>query len=163
MAVEVEAEVKAAAKGRGENAEAYRLYLQGRFFEDRLTRDDTARAIEHYRQALELDSEYALAWTGLSRAYASQAGFSWDLAIAEGFGKAREAAERALQLEPDLAEAHHALGLVRKQYDWDWKGADASFRRALELAPGNAQVMRSAGRLAGNLGRQEEAIELLRR
>ena len=69
----VKAEVQAAAKGRGDNAEAYRLYLQGRFFEDRLTREDTAKAIEHYRQALEIDPQYALAWTGLSRAYGQQA------------------------------------------------------------------------------------------
>src|SRR6266511_3018844 len=57
----VKAEVHAAAKGRGENAEAYRLYLQGRFFEDRLTEEDTAKALQYYRQALELDPQYALA------------------------------------------------------------------------------------------------------
>jgi TolB-like protein/class 3 adenylate cyclase/tetratricopeptide (TPR) repeat protein len=159
----VKAEVLAAAKGRGENAEAYRLYLQGRFFEDRLTREDTAKSIGYYRQALELDPQYALAWAGVSRAHTNQAGYSWDLAIAEGFGKAREAAERALELDPDLAEGHAALGQIRRLYDWDWNGADASFRRALELAPGNAQVIRDAGGLAGNLGRPQEALELLRR
>jgi TolB-like protein/class 3 adenylate cyclase/tetratricopeptide (TPR) repeat protein len=159
----VKAEVHAAAKGRGENAEAYRLYLHARFFEDRFTREDTAKAIGYYRQALELDPHYALAWAGLSRAYSNQAGYSWDVEITEGFGKAQKAAERALQLEPDLAEGHAALGQVRRLHDWDWKGADDSFRRALELAPGNAQVLRDAGNLAGNLGRPEEALALLRR
>jgi adenylate cyclase len=156
------AEVEAAAKGRGENVEAYRLYLQGRFFEDRLTRDNTAKAFEYYRQALDLDPEYALAWAGLSRVYATQAGNSW-LPIAEGFGKAREAAERALQLAPDLAEAHAALGEILIFYDWEWYGADASLRRALELAPGNARIMRSTAILAALLGRLDETIALLRR
>jgi tetratricopeptide (TPR) repeat protein len=153
------AEVQAAAKGRGENVEAYRLYLQGRFFEDRYTRDDTAKGFEYYRQALDLDPEYALAWAGLSRAYVTQAGNSW-LPIAEGFGKAREAAERALQLEPDLAEAHAALGEILIFYDWEWHGADASLRRALELAPGNARIIRSTAILAGLLGRLDETITL---
>jgi TolB-like protein/class 3 adenylate cyclase/Flp pilus assembly protein TadD len=156
------AEVQAAAKGRGENVEAYRLYLQGRFFEDRLTRDNTAKGLEYYRQALDLDPEYALAWAGLSRVYATQAGNSW-LPIAEGFGKAREAAERALQLAPDLAEAHAALGEVLIFYDWEWHGADVSLRRALELAPGNARIMRSAAILAALLGRLDETIALLQR
>jgi adenylate cyclase len=156
------AEVQAAAKGRGENVEAYRLYLQGRFFEDRLTRDNTAKGFEYYRQALELDPEYALAWAGLSRAYATQAGHSW-LPIAEGLSKAREAAERALQLAPDLAEAHAALGEILSFYDWEWHGADVSLRRALELAPGNARIMRSTANLAGFLGRLDEAIALLQR
>jgi TolB-like protein/tetratricopeptide (TPR) repeat protein len=158
----VNAEVKAATKGRGENAEAYRLYLQGRFFEDRSTREGIEKAIEYYRQALELDPQYALAWAGLARTYSDQAGSSW-LPIAEGFGKARDAAQRALRLDPDLAEAHAAMGEICTLHDWDWKGADQSFKRALELAPGNARILRSAAVLAGDLGRVQEAIEMLRR
>ena len=159
----VKAEVQAAAKGRGENAEAYRLYLQGRFFEDRLTGEATAKSMDYYRQALELDPAYALAWTGVSRCYANQAGYSWDIAIVEGFDKAREAAEKALQLEPDLPEAHAALGLIHMLYDWDWKGADASYRRALELSPGDAYLMRGRAMLLGNLLRHDEALALIRR
>src|ERR1700675_100956 len=83
----VKAEVQAAAKGRGENAEADRLYLHGRFFEDRLTREDTAKAVGYYRQAIEMDPEYALAWAGLSRVYSDQAGYFWDSDIIEGFGR----------------------------------------------------------------------------
>jgi TolB-like protein/class 3 adenylate cyclase/tetratricopeptide (TPR) repeat protein len=158
----VNAEVKAAAKGRGENAEAYRLYLQGRFFEDRSNREGIEKAIDYFRQALELDPQYALAWAGLARAYSDQAGSSW-LPIAEGFGKAREAAQRALELDPDLAEAHAAMGEICTLHDWDWRGADQSFKRALELAPGNARILRNAALLAGDLGRVQEAIEILRR
>jgi TolB-like protein/Tfp pilus assembly protein PilF len=158
----VKAEIQAAAKGRGENAEAYRLYLQGRFFEDHFTREDTAKAFEYYRQALQIDPQYALALAGVARVHSDQAGSSW-LPIAEGFGKAREAAQRALDLDPDLAEAHAAMGEICTLYDWDWRGADQSFKRALELAPGNALILRSAAVLAGDLGRVQEAIEMLQR
>ena len=158
----VKTEVGAAAKGRGSNAEAYRLYLQGRFFEDRLTRLDTTRAIEYYRQALKIDPAYALAWTGLSRSYGVQASFSLGT-TGEGFGKAREAAERAAALEPDLVEGHVALGWVRLFLDWDWKEADRLFRRALELAPRDTEALRGTAILAEYLGRLDDAIGLLRR
>src|SRR3989441_7866409 len=126
----VKAEVQAAAKGRGENARAYPLYLQGRFFADRLTQEDVKRGIGYFREALELDPGYALAWAGLARAHGNEAGYSW-APVDEGFGEARMAAERALALEPDLAEGHVALALIRNEYDWDWSGADVSMRRAL--------------------------------
>jgi TolB-like protein/Tfp pilus assembly protein PilF len=156
------AEVRTAAKGRGENVEAYRLYLQGRFFEDHFTQQDTERAVDYYRQALEADPLYALAWAGIARASVGQAGSSW-VPIAEGFGRARDAAQKALQLEPELAEAHAAMGEVHVFYDWDWKSAEQSLGRALELAPGNARILRSAAVLAGDLGRLDEALDLLRR
>jgi adenylate cyclase len=162
---EATAEVKAAARSRGENAEAHRLYLQARFFEERSTEEDIAKAIDYYRQALEVDPAYALAWAGLARAHFLQAGPYARQAdeVNEGFRKGREAAARALQLEPDLAEAHEALGRVHHWHDWDWEAADASFGRALELAQGNVDVMRSSAWLKMNLGRPHEAIGLLQR
>src|SRR5450631_3024903 len=159
---EVRAEVQAAVKGRGQNVQAYEFYLRGRFFSERITRDDESKAILYFRQAIELDPEYALAWAGLSRAHANEAGNGW-APLAEGFARARSAAERALELDPDLAEGHAALGRVRMLYDWNWKGADESYRRALELAPGNAQVVRYAANAASFLGRMGEAIGLTRR
>jgi TolB-like protein/tetratricopeptide (TPR) repeat protein len=158
----VKAEVLAAAKGRGDNAKAYPLYLQGLFFADRITRGDLAKGIEYFRQAVELDPGFALAWAALSRAHLVEAGYSW-VPLNEGFGRSRTAAERAIELEPDLAEGYVALGLVQMNYDWDWQAADASFRRALELAPGNAEVLRGAATLAGSIGRHEEAVALARR
>src|SRR5450755_172355 len=159
---EVRAEVQAAVKGRGQNVQAYEFYLRGRFFSERITRDDESKAIVYFRQAIELDPEYALAWAGLSRAHANEAGNGW-APLAEGFARARSAAERALELEPDLAEGHAALGRIQMLYDWNWKGADESYRRALELAPGNAQVVRYAANAASFLGRMGEAIALTRR
>jgi len=155
------ADVLAAAKeGRSENVEAYRLYLQGRFFEDRFTEEETARSLDYYRQALQVDPQYALAWAGLSRCYGTQAGAGW-LPIAEGFGNAAQAAQRAVQLGPDLAEAHAALGEVRLWGNWDWDAAKASLHRALELAPGNARIMRNVAVLMATRGRLAEAIALL--
>jgi len=159
---ETRAEVAAAAKGRGESGEAHRLFLQGRFHVGRLGRHDITKGIEYLRQALEIDPGHALAWAWLSRAYWNEAGYGW-APVNEGCTRAREAALRALELEPDLVEGHLALGTVRMSYEWDWRSADASFRRALELAPGNAQVLRAAGTLARDLGRVEEGLELCRR
>jgi len=158
----VKAEVAAAARGRGANAEAYRLYLEGRFFVDRHNREDMARGIACLERALELEPGYALAWALLSRARTIEAGWAW-VPAAEGYDRARAAAEKALALEPDLPEAHVALGGVRMVHAWDWAGAAASLDRALELAPGNADVVRAAAILAGVRGRLEEAIALDRR
>ncbi|MET0683061.1 MAG: adenylate/guanylate cyclase domain-containing protein [Casimicrobiaceae bacterium] len=159
---DAEAEVRAATTGRADNPEAHRLYLQGRFFLERMTQGDVARSVGLFEQAIALDPEFALAWTGLSRAIYMQAGYGW-APVAAGFERAREAAHRALALAPDLAEGHVCLGMVLEDYDWDWKAADVEFRRAFELAPGNGDVLLSLSSLAGVLGRLDEAIELLRK
>jgi tetratricopeptide (TPR) repeat protein len=83
--------------------------------------------------------------------------------VAEGLGRARDAVARALMLEPELAEGHTQLGWIQMNHDWNWRGAEASFARALELAPGNAVVLRRVGALAANLGRIDEGIGLYRR
>jgi TolB-like protein len=129
----VQAEVRAAAIGRGENAEAYRLYLQGRAMVARRTQHSVTTGIEHLRQAVGLDPEYALAWAALSYAQTIAAGPGGWTPFEEGYRRAREAAERALAFAPDLAEGHVALALIQWER-WDWAGANASARRAL-LAP----------------------------
>ncbi len=158
----VKTEVAKAAIGRGANPEAHRLYLQARHFLDRLSRDTTAKAIAYLKEALELDPSYALAWAELGLAYAREAQ-SGTAPVAERYRCAREAVERALSLEPDLAEAYSVLAWIQMTHDWDWVGADASLRRALELAPGNSRSLRWAAALASDLGRVEEAIEITRR
>ena len=151
-----------AAKGRSENFEAYRLYLQGRYFTNRFTREDGAKALEYSRRSVELDPCFALGWAGLSRIYTNLAN-DGSMPRGEGYAKARSAAQRALELEPALAEGHAALGRVQLFYDWDWKSSGASFERALELAPGSADVARHAAVLAAALGRTDEALALCRR
>ena len=159
----VEAEIQVAARGRGDNVEAYRLYLLANFHHDRFTAEDSAIAIEAYRAALKLDPSYALAWAGLAIAYARAAGSGWPgTALEEGFRLARKAAEKAMRLAPDISEAHEAMGVIRLTSDFDWKGAEASFARALELSPGNVRVIRDAVDLLRALGRSDEAIALMR-
>ena len=156
------AEIEEAAKGRSTNPEAYRLYLEAQFFRAHLTRESIAKAIEYYEKAVAIDPEYALAWAGLSRARSDQAGQNWG-PLAEGYEAARAAAMQAIALEPQLSDAHTALGWVQRSYDWDWQGAEASFLRALEVDPQNALSMNAAAILTGNLGMLDEAVELLQR
>ena len=156
------AEVAKAGKGRGTNPEAHRLYLLARHLNDRLTRENTAKGMEYLREALALDPEFALAWAELGRVHTRMASAVW-VEPEEGWRRAREAVERALSLEPDLAEGHVQLGYIRRTHDWDLRGAEASIRRAMELAPGNAFVLRTAGLVAASFGHVDEAIGLYRR
>ena len=152
------ADVAKAAKGRGANPEAHRLYLHGRHFMDRTTRADTAKGIEYLKQAVGLEPRFALAWAELSAAYSREADLSW-CPVEEGYGRSREAAERSLLFEPDLPEGHAAMGWIQMS-DLDWRRAEASIHRALELAGGSARVLRVAGVLAKAQGRLEEAIRV---
>jgi len=156
---DAKAEVEAAATGRAGNPEAHRLYLQGRYFLERLTEADVARGAKYLEQATALDPEFALGWAGLARAYHLQAAWGW-APMAAGFERAREAARRALALAPDLAEGHVCLGMVLERGDWDLRGADVEFQRAFDLAPGNVDVLLARAGLAAILGRNDEAIEL---
>ena len=158
----VKAEVLAASTGRADNPEAYRLYLQGRHFNDRMTAADIARAVDYFRQALAIDPEFALAWTGLSNAYRTQAGYGWS-PVKDGFERARDAANRALALAPDLAEGHVCLGFVLELYDWNWKAAHDEYQRAFALAPGNADVLRAVASMTRIFDGPQAGIDLLRR
>ncbi len=146
----VEAEVEIATKGRAENPEAYRLYLQGRFELERQTREGIERSIELVRQALALDPAFARGWAGLSRSYNFLAGYG-GIPVVEGFEMARHAAQRSLELAPDLVEGHLALGYVLTSYDRNWAAADAEFRRALALAPDNPDVLRALANHAAEM------------
>jgi len=142
-------------RSRPVDPEAYNLALQGRFFVEH----DLQRSVDYFRRARERDPDYAPAWAGLSQAYAYQAAFGY-APVADGFRRAREAAEKALALDPQLVDAHLAMGWIQLVHDWDWEGADASFRTALDLEPGNAQALRRVAGQASILGRWSEAIDL---
>ena len=159
-AASVAADVRQATAGRGDNPAAFQLYLQGKFFGERTTQADTDKAIGLFKQALAIEPNFALAWAGLSRVYQTQAGFGF-APIGEGYENAREAAQRALALAPDSAEGYIELGHIQEANDWDWPAAQASFQRALELAPGDAHALRSAAGLMRILGRLDEALELI--
>ncbi len=129
---------------------------------DRRTREDTASAVGYLRQALERDPEFALAWAELAWAYARQADAGW-AGVADAYARARDAVSRALAVEPNLAEAHAQRGNIQLSFEQDWRGADASLRRALELDSGNQSALRRAGVLALALGRLDGAIAHFRR
>ncbi|MFO1305079.1 MAG: adenylate/guanylate cyclase domain-containing protein [Burkholderiales bacterium] len=158
----VASEVAQAAQGRGDDAVAYQLFLEASSRASRVTKDDNTRAIALYRQAVALQPDFALAWAGLSRAHnhSVAAGFAMP---AEGYAQARTAAHRALALSPDLVEGLIALGHVLASDDLDWKGADAMFRKAIDLAPGSAVALHAASWLAAVCGRIDEALALARR
>jgi TolB-like protein len=159
---DLRAEVAAAARGRGQDAEAHRLFLQGRFHAERYTEEDLARGIGYLRQALDADPGHAQAWAALAQAIGFHAGLGF-ADVAEGIPAAREAAQRALALEPDLVEAHLALLMVHQWYDWDWKAAEAALQRALAVAPDRPDVLRAAALLAFDLDRLGEAVAYGRR
>jgi adenylate cyclase len=158
----IKAEVAAATKGRSKNVDAYNLYLEGHEYRSRLKQEDTAKAVACYLKAIQLDPSYAMAWAELSRAYSDQAGQTW-VPTAEGYARAKAAAQRALAREPELAEGHTALGWVQRANDWDWRGAEASFQHALKLAPSSTLAMNAAADMLAALGRLDEAIALSRR
>jgi TolB-like protein/tetratricopeptide (TPR) repeat protein len=122
------------AKGtaRAVNPEAYDDYLRGRFYWT--NRGDLHKSIEAYLQAIEKDPNYALAYAGLASAYAVMGQVPYDdISPTEAKPKAREAAERALQLDPRLGEAHSVLANVSFSYDWNFEAAEHEFQRALAL------------------------------
>jgi serine/threonine protein kinase/Tfp pilus assembly protein PilF len=143
--------------------EAYNAMLQGRFYFPRHTEGDFRKTIEYYTQAIELDPRYALAWSGLSRAWTSLGEeFLQGAALQEAYAKGRAAADRALALAPDLAAAHIARGYLLRSADYDWAGVKAEFSRALELAPNDAEVKFFVGFQLATFGEVERAIELSR-
>ena len=155
------AEVDRAAKGRSTDPEAHRLYLLARHLMDGLNREATAQAATYLKQAVERDPRFALAWVELSVVHSREIGWAW-VADEVGGGRARKAVERALELEPDLAEGHAQLASVQIVAEWDWPGAQASLARARELAPSNSNVLRLCGLLANAQGRPDEAAGLFR-
>jgi TolB-like protein/DNA-binding winged helix-turn-helix (wHTH) protein len=144
------------------NPEAFEAYLQGYYFFQRNTNKDTDMAATYYERATQLDPSYALAWVGLSRARNWQA-VTGLIPSEEGRRLAREAIERALALNPNLAAAHSQMGRIRKFVDFDWAGADASIQRAMALEPGNPEYLDQAASSAAMFGRSEEALALARR
>jgi len=141
-----------------QNAEAYALYVKGRFHWNKRTAADINTAIDLFHQALDKDPSYALAYSGLADAYLVLANYGSD--PHDVLPKADAAANKALELDPSLAHPHAVLGGNKMEYSWDFAGAEADFRKAIELDPGDASAHQwfSEG-LAGIGGRAQEAID----
>lgn len=141
--------------------EAYSAYLKGRHLLGKLDEASFREALSQFQRALDLDPAFAHAWSGLASAY-TQLSTLTVLAGAEAYPRARAAAQRGLELNPDLAEAHAALGMVETMYDWDTEGGERHFRRALELDPSSAAARRQYSVHLRNLGRFDEALDQVR-
>jgi serine/threonine-protein kinase len=143
------------------NTDAYNAYLQGQYFLARNNKEGLERAIGYFDQAIRMEPSYAPSWIGIAQAYTNQFLLGYGPSD-EGYRNARKEIETALALDPGLGDAYDALGRIRMYHDWDWPGADAAFRRALELEPGNSSVISNNGKLARALGRSDEAAAFLR-
>jgi len=145
-----------------ENIEAYKLYLEGLHYWNKRTGKDLNKAIELFNQAIDKDPNYALAYVGLADSYNLLTVYS-DARPRDAYPRAKAAALKALEINETLAEAHNSLAYVYEYYDWDWKAAEAEFKRALALNPNYATAHYWYGELMGWLGRFEESIQEMKR
>ena len=145
-----------------EDAEAYRLYLKGRYHWNKRSPEGLQKAVEYFRQALEKDPAYSLAYAGLADTYAYLSFFNV-VAPREAMPKAKTAAARGLEIDKDLAEAHVSLGYVSFTYDGDWPAAGKHFEQALALNPAYSRAHTFYPFYLSSLGRSEEALEVARR
>ena len=142
--------------------EAYKLYLMGRNYWNKRRPDDLKKGIEFFQQAVEKNPQDAKAFAGIADSYTLLAVYG-AMTPDEAFPKAKEAAEKALAIDDSLAEAHTSLGFVKTRYDWDWEGAEASFRRAIELNPNYALAHQWYSNYLASVGRYQDAIDEAKR
>ncbi len=148
--------------GRGkkhstENPEAYQLYMKGRFYLLKGVKPETETSILYFGQAIELDPNYALAYTGLADAYRAHA-VGGEMSSVEFMPKAKAAANKAIELDDTLAEAHANLAHVIFWYDWNWNAAEKEYQRALELNPNSPDTLQFYAHLLSSSGRHAEAL-----
>ncbi len=142
------------------SSRAHEAYLRGRHFWNQRTEDAFRKGIEHFMSAIGTDPKYAAPYDGLCDSYVMLA-CRGVLPVRETFEKAKEAARKALEIDPELGEAHASLAHVRL-HAWDWDGLDADFRRALELSPGHAIAHYWYAEYLMAMGRTDEAIAKVR-
>ena len=149
-------------QGYTRNAEAYQLYLKGRYFWNKRTTEGMKKGLESFEQAIRLDPDYAAAYVGLADCYGvlSQVG---DFSPNDVMPKAKAAALDALRIDETLAEAHASLAMIDELYDWNWKSADTEFKRAIELNPNYATAHHWYAMYLSAMGRNDEALAEIRR
>jgi serine/threonine protein kinase/tetratricopeptide (TPR) repeat protein len=146
------------AKRGTSNSEAYRLYLQGMYLANKRNRQDAEKAIEILGQAAALDPDYARAWAGLAYAHRTLSLYTPDVTTHDTYQKSMSALNKALALDQNLSEAHSALCENKYLYEWDFAGAEAECKRAIELDGKSAQAHEIYSRFLMGRGRHEEAI-----
>ena len=146
------------------NPEAYEDYLKGRYFWNKRTPDALRKAIDHFNQAIERDSNYAPAYSGLADSYVILG--AWQYAVLdpkETYPRAKAAAIKAVELDDTLAEAHISLAMSTDMFVWDWEAAEREYRRGIELNPGYATGHHWYAEHLSETGRNDEAIAEIRK
>jgi TolB-like protein/Tfp pilus assembly protein PilF len=150
------------AKNYTTNNDAYQLYLRGRYLWNKRKSDDIRKSIEYFQQAIDKDPTYALAYASLAEAYILIPAYGAGTP-AEYYPKARAAAQKAIEIDPSLAEAHNALASVKQNYDWKFAEAEAEFRKTLELNPNYATGHQWYGEFLLDMGRDDESLAEINR
>ena len=138
---------------------AYEAHLKGRFFRNKMTKDGFRQGVEYFKQAVEQAPDYAPAYSGIATCYCLLGGHGFELVRpSEGMRAAKEAVLEALRLDDSLPEPHAFLGVIRLKYEWDWQGAEAAFRRAIDLSPSYAQAHIFYSFYLEAMGQQKAAV-----
>ena len=144
-------------RGHTDNVDAYELYMKGQLHALRLTRAETDKAVAYFQQAIELDRNYSLPYLGLASSYLPMA-LTSGMPSWEVIPRAKEAALRAVELDPGNSEGYVMLGLISFWYEWDWQAAERYYQRALDLDPKSAAAHFAYAHLLSNSGRHERAL-----
>jgi tetratricopeptide (TPR) repeat protein len=155
-------EKKRLAKRATENPEAYQDYLTGRFYWNKRTKEGLLKGLEYFNRAIERDPGYALAYAGLADSYALMGRYSYVSPI-EAYPKGIQAAEKALEIDKTLGEAHTSLAFLKRFSDFDWAAAEKEFGLALEFSPNYATAHHWYALQLSLLGRHAEAIAEIKR
>jgi TolB-like protein len=145
-------------KDRQVNPEAYESYLKARYYWNKRSDDGVRKALSYFHRAIDCDPTYAQGYAGVADCY-NILGYYNTLSPVEAYPKAKAAALQALALDGSLAEAHAALGVVNRDFEWDWATAEDEFQRAIDLNPGYVEAYHWRSTLFGMLGRKQEALE----
>jgi len=152
-------EIKQLEKIPTRNSEAYILYQKGRFFWNRRTEEGVRKSKEYFEKATMEDPDYALAWAGLADAYFILTWWGWYSPSAEGYEKAKSYAQKAIEIDKNLAEAHTVLGGILNWYNWDWKAAEEELNLAIRLNPNYATAHQYYAELLDILNFDDKARE----
>ena len=145
------------SESRSINPEAHEAYLAGRYYWNKRTAEGLERSISYLEKAIAKDPKYALAYAALADSYHLLPELS-NVSVGEAFPKARTAALKALEIDDSVGEAHSALASIKEDYDWDWKGAEVEYKKAIELSPGDEIAHAAYSNLLLELGRFPEAL-----
>ena len=146
------------AKEYTTNTEAYQAYLRGRFYWNKRDGDNLKKGIEYFQKAIELDPNFALAWSGLADSYALIYNYT-DVPRSESAFQSKNAARKAVEIDPYLSEAHTSLANVLQTFDWEFAEAEKHYQKATELNPNYATAFQWYSQLLGQMGKPEEAIK----